>query len=192
LVHPEIYTKLKNNLGKSAIRSYAMEIDGHTVRPGAALLNVSSEIKHAILSFSGFHQTTLGIHSLEHRTLPAAMPELDLSQPKQRFLVDHGLMVAQYDAAEAFGEGLASGGLVTKIPGIGPAYHAYTDYLFKSYLPRVKMAMALNALERNTRIYGDKLSADQIGALTARQARYIADSLLPSGRAQPPLLSLNC
>ena len=170
LVHPEIYTKLKNNLGKSAIRSYAMEIGGHTVRPGAAVLNVSSEIKHAILSFSGFHQTTLGIHALEHRTLPAAMPELDLSQPKQRFLVDHGLMVAQYDAAEAFGEGLASGGLVTKIPGIGPAYHTYTDYLFKSYLPRVKMAMALNALERNTRIYGDKLSADQIGALTARQA----------------------
>ena len=170
LVHPEIYTKLKNNLGKSAIRSYAMEIGGHTVRPGAAVLNVSSEIKHAILSFSGFHQTTLGIHALEHRTLPAAMPELDLSQPKQKFLVDHGLMVAQYDAAEAFGEGLASGGLVTKIPGIGPAYHAYTDYLFKSYLPRVKMAMALNALERNTRIYGDKLSADQIGALTARQA----------------------
>lgn len=45
-----------------------------------------------------------------------------------------------------------------------------TLYLFKDYLPRVKMAMALNALERNTRIYGEKLSGDQIAALTARQA----------------------
>ena len=169
-VHPEIYTKLKNNLSKSAIRSYEFEIGGHVFHPGAALLNVSSEIKHAILSFSGFHQTTLGIHALEHRTAPASMPELDLSKPKQRFLVDHGLMVAQYDAAEAFGEGLASGGLVTKIPAIGPAYHAYVDYLFKDYLPRVKMAMALNALERNTRLYASKLSQDEIGALTAREA----------------------
>jgi hypothetical protein len=170
LVHPEIYSKLKNNLGKSAVRSFQMEIGGQTFRPGAALLNVSSEIKHAILSFSAFHQTTLGIHALEHRTKPFGMPDLDLSDSKQRSLVDHGLMVAQYDAADAFGEGLASGGLVTKIPGIGPAYHAYIDYLFKDYLPRVKMAMALNALERNTRLFEEKLSGDQLAALTARQA----------------------
>jgi GGDEF domain-containing protein/2'-5' RNA ligase len=170
LVHPEIYTKLKNNLGKSAVRSFQVEVGGQTFRPGAALLNVSSEIKHAILSFSGFHQTTLGIHALEHRTKPFGMPDLDLSEPKQRSLVDHGLMVAQYDAMEAFGEGLASGGLVTKIPVVGPAYHAYIDYLFKDYLPRVKMEMALNALERNTRLYGEKLSGDQLAALTARQA----------------------
>jgi hypothetical protein len=147
-----------------------MEFGGQTFKPGAALLNVSSEIKHAILSFSGFHQTTLGIHALEHRTSPIGMPELDLADSKQKSLVDHGLMVAQYDAMDAFGEGLASGGLITRIPGIGPSYHAYTDYLFRSYLPRVKMAMALNALERNTRLYGDKLSADQIAALTAHQA----------------------
>jgi len=170
LVHPEIYAKLKNNLGKSAVRSFQVGIGGQTFRPGAALLNVSSEIKHAILSFSAFHQTTLGIHALEHRTKPVGMPDLDMSEPKQRSLVDHGLMVAQYDAMEAFGEGLASGGLVTKIPVVGPAYHAYIDYLFKDYLPRVKMAMALNALERNTRLYGEKLSGDQLAALTARQA----------------------
>ena len=81
LVHPEIYTKLKNNLGKSAVRSFQVEIGGQTFRPGAALLNVSSEIKHAILSFSAFHQTTLGIHALEHRTKPFGMPDLDLSEP---------------------------------------------------------------------------------------------------------------
>jgi hypothetical protein len=170
LVHPDIYSKLKNNLGTSAIRAFQMEIGGHAFRPGNALLNVSSEIKHAILSFSGFHQSTLGIHALEHRTKPVGMPDLDLSQPKQRSLVDHGLMVAQYDAADAFGEGLASGGLITKIPGIGPVYHAYIEYLFKDYLPRLKMAMGLNALERNTKLYGGTLNADQLAALTARHS----------------------
>lgn len=169
LVHPEIYRKLKNNLTKSAIRSYETEILGHTVRPGNAVLNASAEIKHAILSFSGFHQTTLATHAAEHRTLPAGMPELDFNQPKQRALVDHGLMVAQYDAEEAFGEGVASGGLVTKIPGAGPLYGRYTNYLFHDYLPRVKMATGLNALERNMQRYEGKLTQDQIEALTAAQ-----------------------
>jgi 2'-5' RNA ligase len=170
LVHPDIYRKLSNNLGRSAIRAFQVEVGGHSFRLGSALLNVSSEVKHGILSFSGFHQTTLGIHALEHRTLPAGMPELDMSKPDQRFLVDHGLNVAQYDAAEAFSEGVASGGLITKIPIIGPAYHAYVDYLFKDYLPRVKMAMGLHALARNRALYSDKLSDHQIGALTAREA----------------------
>jgi GGDEF domain-containing protein/2'-5' RNA ligase len=169
LVHPDIYRKLSNNLGRSAIRSFQMEIGGHAFRPGNVLLNVSSEIKHGILSFSGFHQTTLGIHALEHRTSPAGLSDLDLNEPKQRKLVDHGLNVAQYDAAEAFSEGVASGGLITKIPFIGPAYHAYIDYLFKDYLPRTKMGMALHALDRNTQIYGKKLSEDQVYALTARE-----------------------
>lgn len=169
LVHPAIYQKLKNNLTKSAIRAYAVDIAGHNVRPGEFALNASAEIKHAILSFSGFHQTTLGLHSLEHRTLPAGMPELDLNQPDQKAAIEHGLMIAAYDAEEQFGEGVASGGLVTKLPGVGPLYHTYTQYLFNSYLPRVKMAVYLNALERNRERYKDELTDDQIHAITAEQ-----------------------
>lgn len=170
LVHPEIYRKLRNNLTKSAIRSYETEILGHVVHPGAFVLDASAEIKHAILSFSGFHQTTLAVHAAEHRTLPVGMSELDLNQPKQKKLVEHGLMVAQYDAEEAFGEGVASGGLPTKVPLIGPAYGRYTEYLFHSFLPRVKMGTALNALDRNLSRYEGKLSEDQIYAITAAQA----------------------
>jgi hypothetical protein len=170
LVHPDIYQKLNNNLGRSALRTFQIDIAGHAFRPGNVALNVSSEIKHAILSFSGFHQTTLGIHAIEHRTRPLNLPELDLNQPDQRLLVDHGLNIAQYDAMEAFGEGAVSGGLVTKIPIIGPLYHTYVDYLFKSYLPKIKMGMALNALQRNRRVYGKNLNNHQIVALTAKQA----------------------
>jgi hypothetical protein len=170
LVHPEIYRPLKNNLTPSAIQSFEVQIGKQSFRPGAAVMKASTELKHAILSFSAFHQTTLGVHALEHRVAPAMMPDIDLENPVHRGLIDHGLMVAHYDANEAFGEGVASGGLVTKIPGIGPLYHAYSDYLFKDYLPRVKMAMATHAMERNQQRYRGQLSQDQIYSLTADQA----------------------
>lgn len=170
LVHPEIYNKLKNNLTRSGIQTWETKTPFGTIHPGAAALRIGSEAKSAILSLSGFHQTTLGLHALEHRTKPFGMPELDPNDPVQGKLIDHGLMVAHYNAADQFGDGVQSGGLITKIPGIGPAYHAYTDYLFKSYVPRLKMAMAKNALERNTERYGGKMSEDQILSMTADQA----------------------
>jgi hypothetical protein len=170
LVHPEVYRSVKNNLGRSAIQTFEVNIGGKTLRPGAAILRTGSEIKHVILSFSGFHQTTLGVHGAEHRTMPANMPEIDLADPVQSKLIDHGLMVAHFHASEAFGEGVASGGIVMKTPVIGPAYQAYAQYLFGDYMPRIKMAMAKHALERNQQRYGKTLSESQIFSLTADQA----------------------
>jgi hypothetical protein len=169
LVHPEIHQKLKNNLSTSALRRYQITIGDKTVRPGAFALDTAAEIKSFVLSFSVFHQTTLGIHALEHKVWPRHMPKLDLNDPVQSGLVDHGLMVAHYDAMEAFGEGLSSGGLVTKTPGIGPLYRTYVDYLFRDYMPRLKMQMAKVALERNRKRYPE-LSEDQLQFLTASQA----------------------
>jgi hypothetical protein len=40
----------------------------------------------------------------------------------------------------------------------------------KRYRPRVKMAMGLNALERNTRLYGEKPSGDLVGLLEKASA----------------------
>lgn len=74
------------------IWNWLVEVGGQTFCQSAALLNVSSKFKHAILSFYAFQQTTLGIDAVEHRTTPFGMP--DLSEPKQRSQVDHGLMVA--------------------------------------------------------------------------------------------------
>ncbi len=170
MVHPEIYQHLKNNLTKSAIQQWEVNLGGKVIHPGAIALKANAELKHLILSLSAFHQTTLGVHALEHRTKPFGMPELDFSDPVQKDLVQHGLMVAHYSGADAFNEGLSGGGLISKVPGIGPRYQQYADYLFKSYLPRIKMAMAQNALKRNTEVYGDKLTKDQILNLSADQA----------------------
>lgn len=169
LVHPQIHRHLKNNLTRSAFQTFEMTVAGKTFRPGAAVLAVGSESKHLVLSLSMFHQTTLGVHALEHRISPIFVPEIKETDPTQLGLINHGLMVAHYNAQEVFGEGLASGGLVTKIPVIGPLYQTYSDYLFKSYLPRLKMAMATHAVERNRKRYPN-LTQDQLYSMTADQA----------------------
>jgi hypothetical protein len=171
LIHPEIYERVKNNLGTSAVRTWTISLAGHELHPGKTALAFSGELKQGILAFGGlFHQTTVGIHALEHKVVPFAPDDLDLNDPVQRGLVDHGLMVADFNAMESFGEGLISGGLVSKIPIAGSLQDAYQQYLFKSYIPRLKMAMAKAALERNRARYAGRLSDDQIQLLTANQA----------------------
>lgn len=162
LLHPDIAKHVENALGTSAIRRNAV---------GRFLLTGTRELKQTLLSFSAFHQTTEAQHALFHKVNPFTnLPELNLDNAQLRALVDHGLMVSDFDGMQTFTEGVGTGGLVTKIPGAGPAMQAYTDYLFKSYIPRLKAKMAMAVLERNTERYGSKLSRDQILEMTANQA----------------------
>ena len=57
LVHPEIFRHLKNNLTKSAIRSYSVDVAGQTFHPGKATLDLSNFIKSSVLVGSRFHET---------------------------------------------------------------------------------------------------------------------------------------
>jgi hypothetical protein len=160
VVHPEAYTHLKNVLGRSALRSFALS---------RAILDINATIKSSLLSFSGFHQTQESLHAIFHRINPMSTKPIDFSSPKQAKLIDHGLQVASFDAQEEFSEGLASG-LTERIPLVGGYLRRYNDYLFSDYIPRLKMAMAREALERNLKRYAGKISEDQIYALTANQA----------------------
>lgn len=161
VTHPEIYRKLYNLMSDSALRKSPV---------GRAALKLSGEFKSTLLSLSLFHQTQIGVHALEHTVNPFHLPKLDLADRTQRALVDHGLQVADFSAMEAFSEGLHGSGLVNKIPGIGPKLQEYQYYLFRDYIPRVKMSMAQHALRRNMERYGGKLSQDQILKLTGEQA----------------------
>jgi hypothetical protein len=160
VVHPEAYAHLKNVLGRSALRSFALS---------RAILDVNATIKSSLMSFSGFHQTQESLHAIFHRINPTSTKPVDFSSPKQAKLIDHGLQVASFDAQEEFSEGLASG-LTERIPLVGGYLRRYNDYLFSDYIPRLKMAMAREALERNLKRYAGKISEDQIYALTANQA----------------------
>lgn len=160
VVHPDAYPHLKNVLGKSALRSFA---------PFHAFQAVSSHFKSTLLSFSAFHQNQESLHAIFHRVNPATTKPIDFSNPKQAKLIDHGLQVASFDAQQAFGEGLGAG-VPNRLPLVGKYLQRYNEYLFGDFIPRLKMAMAEHALERNFKRYRGKISDDQIYAQTANQA----------------------
>lgn len=178
LVHKDALKQVKTLLDRSAVRQW----QPWGVQAGRALLSGSSLIKQTMLDLSGFHMVQIGVHGLEHRAIPLptdivggrGLPELDLSNPQQRFLVAHGMTVADVHNYQMFTEGNA-GSLLAKFPVIGPLLEANHTWLFKEFIPREKMSMALHALERNRKAYAKdlasgKMTEDDLGYLTAKQA----------------------
>lgn len=162
VVHPEIYTHLKNVLSTSALRQNAFF---------RGVLEAQSILKQSKLALSGFHFTQEGVHAAAHRVNPLAPEKVDFSIPDQSHLVDHGLQVADYRAYQAFTEGISgAGSIYERIPVIGKWLTRYNEYLFQEYIPRLKMTMAMDALERNRARFVGKLSDDQILEKTANQS----------------------
>ena len=71
---------------------------------------------------------------------------------------------------DLFSEGMASSGLINKIPGIGPLMRNIPNICSRGISPRLKMEMATRAYGRNKTRYGKKLTDDQIQFLTGQQA----------------------
>lgn len=166
LVHPDHWTHLNNVLKTSRLRQNPVI---------SSLLATGSFAKQTKLSLSPFHTVQEGVHSMAHRVNPVNPSSLDMADPVQKSLIDHGLMVADPRGYELFTEGMSGGGLVGKIPGLGALQQWYTEMTFKDYIPRLKMAMAKDALERNRtgyakQIASGKITDDQIVALTARES----------------------
>jgi hypothetical protein len=167
-VHPEIYAKLRNRLSTSWFRQNpAMR----------GLLNVQSTLKQSMMSISGFHQVQETLHALGHRINPTNLEKIDFSDPVTKSGVEHGLQLANQNALELFGEGLAGGKLLNKIPGVGPKMQQYNDFLFQVIIPRLKLTMFKHALERNKERYADaiksgKISIDQVLEKTASEANH--------------------
>lgn len=163
LVHPDHYDHLKNVLSVSAFRQGKL---GVIATP---FLKTGALAKQTRLSLSLFHMNQEGLHALFHRTNPMNLPAIDFDHPKQWALIRNGLQIADYHAMEIFSEGLRGGGLVSKIPVLGELQNRYNEWLFKDYIPRLKMSMAQHALERNAARYPD-LAPDVLAELTANQA----------------------
>ena len=169
LIHPEAYPKLKNRLATSWFRTAAVKIGDVEVKPFVGLMKIGQTVKGTMLDLSGFHQVQVSLHGLEHRINPTRLTQIDLNNPTQMGLVEGGLQIADYRAMEQFSEGSTSGSLVRKIPVLGTVAQKYNEYLFRSFIPRLKMTMALHALERNQGRY-PKMAPEDLNALTAREA----------------------
>lgn len=189
-VHPDAYKHLNALLGRSAIRDYTVDpsvpLIGGT-HPGDMALRAGAYIKATLLSGTPFHQFHIGEHALFHGVNPLNAPEIDFSKKATfngqeydilREGVNHGMMVFNHNAMQAFGEGLAGGGALHQIPKVGDQIQRYGEYLFQDYIPRLKAAMFEKAVARDVEhsaedLKSGKLTMDQI---FQRQAKHSNDA----------------
>jgi len=182
-LHPEAYNRLKNVLGRSAIREwYTTPTTKVAAIPKAIVRGIdfaNSETKRTMLGLlAPFHQVQTGTHAIGHRVNPfGGIPKVDLTgNQTQMDAAKHGLMLLPDRASEGqFMEGFKTSGLVSKIPGIGPLSDMYANYLFKQYIPGLKFKTYEAILKRNNEVYAKDLAArklkpEDIKVLSAEQA----------------------
>lgn len=182
-LHPEAYNKLKNVLGKSAIKEWYQTPTSKVMAIPKALVHGIdagvSEVKKTMLGvLSPFHQVQEATHAGGHRVNPAFnIPEIDLVRNRDQMdAAQHGLMLQPDRASESqFMEGFKQSKLISKIPALGPASDWYSNYLFHQYIPGLKFKTYQSILERNNKVYAKDLAAgrvapEDIKVLSAEQA----------------------
>lgn len=168
--HPEAYNRLKNVLGKSAIREwYSTRTSALAEIPKVLVKGLdfaNSETKRTMLGLlAPFHQVQEGTHGVGHRVNPTFnIPKIDLvGNAAQRDAAQHGLMLLPDRAsAQQFMEGFRTSGLVSKIPKIGPLADHYSNYLFHQYIPGLKYKTYEAILSRNQKVYASDLAAGKV------------------------------
>ena len=168
-VHPDHARTLDNVINRGR---WAAD---HPVQ--SVILKGQGFFKATLLSLSPFHQIQEGTHALFHKVNPFSPPQIDLTNPTMGKLLDHGLVIGNFDPVAAFDEGLTAGGggLIGKIPGLGRLQQKYSEYLFQDYIPRLKAKMATEAYDRNMIRFREdiakgKITSNQVAELTANQA----------------------
>lgn len=165
LIHPEFKARAKALLGRSAVKENVV---------GRTMLKVSSAVKQTMLDLSAFHPAQISVHAAEHGVFKP-IDRIDFADPVQRELIKHGVTVADTHGQQLWSEGLAGSSLTRHIPVLGEKLQAWNEYVFTSFIPRIKMAMAMKAVERNRARYADelksgKMTEDDLYYLTANQA----------------------
>lgn len=194
VVHPEIYSHLKNVLGESALREWFRSSNENPLsaigkKAVKFLLDDVNQVgKATLLGFlSPFHQVQEGTHAVGHRVNPfGGLPKVDLTDPAQMDAASHGLMLLPDRASQSlFREGLdgSSKNLLSNLIGkagkVGETIKGwadnYQDYLFHDYIPSLKFKTYEHILPRNMERYADQIksgevTADQVKYLSAQQA----------------------
>lgn len=193
-VHPEAATHLKNILGQSALREWwnsPSESTALNLGKGAAKFlvdDVQQVGKATMLGFvSPFHQIQEGTHAIGHKVNPfGGLEKIDMRKPNQMDAAEHGLMLLpDRVSAQQFREGLDGSrrNLLTNVLGkvggkAGKAIQnwsdTYQDYLFKQYIPSLKLKTYEHILDRNTKRFANELATgkatiEQVKFLTAEQ-----------------------
>lgn len=162
-IHPDYVKRIDALLEPSRVRFGRY---GGIARPALA---VSSAVKQTMLDFSGFHQVQVTVHGMEHRVMPWKITQdIDFKNPDIKGLLQGGVTLGgDYRFSK---EGLVGSSLTRHVPFLGPALDTYHQWLFQDYIPRLKMTMAMHALERNRVRYAGQKTPEEIFHLTASEA----------------------
>lgn len=172
-IHPDFVSRFESLLEPSHVRYGSNE---KLAKLGRGALGASTTVKQTMLDLSGFHQVQIGLHAMEHRVFPwQVVKTIDFADPKVEGLLKGGVTLGGEFHDANFGEGLFGKSLSQHVPILGPIAETYHNWLFQSFIPRVKMTMALHALERNRTRYAKDLASgrmteDDLNLLTAKQA----------------------
>lgn len=176
--HPEIAGHMKNVLGRSAITEWYQTPGGplsSIVKAAAQGVTQTSALgKQTMLGFlSAFHQVQEGTHAVGHRVNPFfGLKEIRHDDPVVVDAMNHSLMLAgDSEAMAMFREGLDAKKIFSKIPVLGKWATDYQDYLFQSYIPRLKYTTYLHILERNRERYAPELAT---GRQTMGDIKYMS------------------
>lgn len=164
-IHPDYASRITALLEPSRVR-YGKY--GSIARP---VLKASSTIKQTMLSLSGFHNVQILVHGMEHKVMPwKLVQKIDFADPNVDALLKGGVTLGGDFYGGFTSEGLFGTALTHKIPLLGPLAESYQTWLFQSFIPRMKMTMALNALDRNRARFAGKMTDEQIAFKTAYEA----------------------
>jgi hypothetical protein len=161
-IHPDYVNRVAALLEPSRVKTGRF---GTVLRPA---LKASSVFKQTMLDLSGFHQVQIAVHAMEHKVNPFNLvQDIDFDHPDVDGLLKGGVTLGGDYYAK---EGLVGASLTRQIPMLGPLMESYHSWLFQDFIPRIKMTMALKALERNRERYASTLNEEQIFNKTAMQA----------------------
>jgi len=179
LVHPDYANHVKAAIESSTIDKPEMAATaaGRLARRAfQKVLSGQGFVKQNMLSIPAFHFMQEGTEAVGHHINPLAVKPIDPNNPLHMDAMNHGLMVSSTHGGEAqWLEGLNNNrALLTKIPGLGPLLKTSSEYLFKKYIPSIKMVTYEAALNRNlNRFKADlasgKMSVDDIKYHTTKQ-----------------------
>lgn len=181
-VHPDTYRRVNAMMGNSKIRRWYNSPSSTWASPIPKALvkaydKTQSVMKREMFSFyAPFHQVQEGTHAIGHTVNPfSGLLPVDLRQPGPADAARHGLMLmpdkaSMHQYLEGVGSGqtwLSKGLKALHIPGLdkthalawlGKGAEAYQDYLFHSYIPRLKYTTYEHALARARKDFADMIN----------------------------------
>jgi hypothetical protein len=164
-LHPEIAEKLKNILS----RSWFQTSDTLPAKLGRGYMKLSSAVKGSMFFLSPtFHAINEGGLAEANRVNFWHPAHVSIDDPMTSALLDHGMTLG----TETAREGLATTGeFHTKIPVLGPLQDRFQSWLFgpDGYISRLKDTTGKALVQRNTKLYGQELTPDEILKLSATQ-----------------------